>query len=272
MKEWRRIARAGAAFVLGAAVFGAVFAAQAGIELDDIAAAWLFNGNAEDREAQDSSGNGFHAALHNGARMTDGALHLDGTNWAQTPSRPELLAENGFSVAALVYPTQVGAWHNFVSKGWEYIIRIDPPEQGGQFAFFVYIAGDPQGWRPEANNIVPDLDSWTYVVGTYEPTEDREAMNVKLYVDGRLEEAANRVGEVASTPNPVEIGRWEDFNYFIGSIDEAAVFTRALAAGEVDRLSSFGLENALEEARETDNLSVEPGSARQTTAWARLKR
>ncbi len=227
--------------------------------MDDFAAVWLFN-----EDGRDATENGFHAEL-NGAQIKNGSLMLDKGKWAEAANQAAFQAQGGVTLIARVFPTQINRDDDFIAhmilaKGNEYLLRIDPPDQGSRFAAFFYL---DENWRPEASAVAPQENAWATVAATYEPTENGAA-NVKLYVDGELKAEANRPGMVLTTDNPVEIGRWQDFSYFIGAIDEAAVMTRAASAEEIAFLYKIGLEAF------SQGLAVDP-AGRLAVSWGNLK-
>lgn len=74
-------------------------------------------------------------------------------------------------------------------------------------------------------------NSWHHVVGTYDGTV------LKIYIDGNFENQEETGGKTISiSSNPLSIGNSHDNNTeqpLAGSIDEAAVYNRALTAEEI---------------------------------------
>lgn len=228
--------------------------------MDDFAALWLFN-----EDGRDATENGFHAEL-NGAQIKDGSLMLDEGKWAEAPSQGAFQAQSGITLIARVFPTDINRDKDFIAhmilaKGNEYLLRIDPPDQGNRFAAFFFLN---ENWRPNPSAVVPQENVWATVAATYEPTENG-ADNVKLYIDGELKAEASRPGRVWTTDNPVEMGRWQDFSYFIGAMDEAAVMTKAASAEEIALLHKTGLEAF------SLGLGVEPTGS-LAVSWGSLKK
>ena len=247
-------------YVLLATLFLSALSAQAQLTMDDFAAIWLFN-----EDGKDVSENEYHAELKNGAKIENGSLMLDGKSWAEMPNQAAFQAQGGVTLLARVFPTTINREdaffaHMILAKGNEYLLRIDPPDQGNMFAAFFYVNED---WRPAAAEVKPEENVWAFVAATYEPTEGDE-MNVKLYVDGKLKAQANRKGKILTTDNLVEIGRWEDFSYFIGAIDEAAIMKRPATEEEIRLLHKTGLEGF------SQGLNVEP-TGRLAVSWGELK-
>lgn len=68
---------------------------------------------------------------------------------------------------------------------------------------------------------------WHLIIGTYDGT------NVKIYVDGRLEQSVNIAGTVATGTAPVYIGANNYGGFSATKIDDVAIFSRALTAAEI---------------------------------------
>ena len=126
---------------------------------------------------------------------------LDKGQWAEAASQTAFQAQGGITLIARVFPTDINRDENFIAhmilaKGNEYLLRIDPPDQGSRFAAFFFLNED---WRPEASAVVPQENVWATVAATYEPTENG-ADNVKLYIDGELKAEASRPGKAYGRP------------------------------------------------------------------------
>jgi hypothetical protein len=70
---------------------------------------------------------------------------------------------------------------------------------------------------------------------------------------------------VATTANPVEIGRWGGGSYFVGIIDEAAIFKNViLEEGDFQTIMDKGLKAVL-------GSEAVSSKSKLTTTWGRLK-
>jgi hypothetical protein len=79
---------------------------------------------------------------------------------------------------------------------------------------------------------IPDMNEWYHVAGTY------DGKQIALYVNGVLKDTLKVHGSLSRNSRPVLIGATSGQKYFAGSIDEAAIFNRALTTKEVYALYS----------------------------------
>ncbi len=117
--------------------------------------------------------------------------------------------------------------------------------------------------EPRASAIVPALDTWIHFAAVYDSTSD--SSELKVYVDGVLSGQSARPGKISTTTNPVEFGRWGGGSYFVGIIDEAAIFNIALTEEDIQTTMNDGLEKLLK------GHAVNP-NARLTITWGDIKR
>lgn len=211
---------------------------------------------------KDASGND-HDGEINGAKWKDGkfgkALEFDGGQWVSIESTPALQAGEEFTMMAWFYATDIGDWRQLIAKSDEYLLRIDPPQEGNKMSAFVKPGGS---WEPRASAGVPDEDTWIHFAATYDSNEKNEQLVV--YVNGERAGASARPGDIAVTGNAVEIGRWGGGSYFVGIIDEAAIFNVVLTEDDLKTIMDHGLAKAL------GGLAVAPTN-KLTTTWATLK-
>lgn len=211
---------------------------------------------------KDASGND-HDGEINGAKWKDGkfgkALEFDGGQWVSIESTPALQAGEEFTMMAWFYATDIGDWRQLIAKSDEYLLRIDPPQEGNKMSAFVKPGGS---WEPRASAGVPDEDTWIHFAATYDSNEKNEQLVV--YVNGERAGASARPGDIAVTGNAVEIGRWGGGSYFVGIIDEAAIFNVVLSEDDLKTIMDHGLAKAL------GGLAVAPTN-KLTTTWATLK-
>jgi hypothetical protein len=74
-------------------------------------------------------------------------------------------------------------------------------------------------------------DTWYHVAGVYNGEERR------IYINGRFDAGQMVSREIPTNDQPVTIGGWgTPGRYFSGSIDEAALFRRALSAEQIGEL------------------------------------
>ncbi len=190
-----------------------------------------------DNDWNDSRGNNGltnYGAVFGAARYGVGAGTFNGTNFAEVADNPSLDITNQITLEAWVNFNAVGDGSTrIIDKSnascgapWSmYDIRMAAATN--EFAFDIttggvnhVLGGNTTNWSANA---------WHYVVGTY------DGSTMKLYVDGNLDGSQALSGAISTNNQPVDIGRNKACNnqYFHGSIDEAAIYSRALSASEV---------------------------------------
>ena len=116
---------------------------------------WLFDEGAG-KTTKDASGKG-HDGTINGAKWKDGkigkALEFDGAQWVSIDSTPELQLGEELTMMAWFYATDISTWRQLIAKSNEYLLRIDPPQEGNKMSAFVKPGGS---WEPRASAHVPD--------------------------------------------------------------------------------------------------------------------
>ena len=234
---------------------------SAKIDPETAVGVWLFDEGAG-KTTKDSSGLE-HDGTINGAKWKDGkigkALEFDGGQWVSIESTPELQLGDELTMMAWFFATDIGDWRQLIAKSNEYLLRIDPPQEGNRMSAFVKPGGS---WEPRASANVPDEDKWIHFAATYDINEKAEQLVV--YVNGVKAGVSTRPGKTTVTENPVEIGRWGGGSFFVGLIDEAAIFNTVLSEDDLATIVEHGLAKAL------GGLDVEP-AGKLTTTWATLK-
>jgi hypothetical protein len=187
----------------------------------------------------DTSGKGNNGTIANATWITAGrfgsALSFNGTNALVTIADANSLDLAGaLTLEAWVYPTAINGWETVILK-----------EASGDLTYALYgdnngndVAGAPrrptlslrQGTTTYMGNGATQLalNTWTHLAATY------DGANMRLYVNGSLAGTAARTGSVNVSANPLRIGGnnvWGE--WFNGRIDEVRVYSRALAAGEI---------------------------------------
>ena len=251
------------AVAAGLLVVGAI-GAEAAIDPETAVGVWLMDEDGGDTAA-DSSGHGFDGAL-NGPDWVAGkfgtALEFDGASWVAIADQLELQIDAELSMMAWFFATDIADWRQIIAKNDEYLLRIDPPGEGNSMSSFVKPGGS---WEPRASATVPATDEWIHFAATYEQDPAGDVDHLKVYVNGLLAGQSTRQGKVAPAGGDVEIGRWGGGSYFVGSIDEVAIFAVALAEADIAAIAENGLQAAL------GGLPVDPRGM-LTATWADLRR
>ena len=234
---------------------------SAEIDPETAVGVWLFDEGAG-KTTKDASGKE-HDGTINGAKWKDGkigkALEFDGAQWVSIDSTPELQLGEELTMMAWFYATDISTWRQLIAKSNEYLLRIDPPQEGNRMSAFVKPGGS---WEPRASAHVPDEKKWIHFAATYDINEKAEQLVV--YVNGKKAGVSTRPGKTAVTGNPVEIGKWGGGSYFVGIIDEAAIFNTVLSEDDLSIIVEHGLTKAL------GGLDVEPINKLAMT-WGAIK-
>ena len=228
---------------------------SAEITEDTIAAAWLFDGDAED-----VSGNGFDGEVKGGkfvgGKIGD-AIELNGTTeWIEIPKRIGEFEEITF--AHWVKSTgREAQWRVFFNvNGWkagdihyqmhpnnkvEFSIHSNP---GGNDTFANYmLAGD-------------QMDKWVHIATAYSAKEKK----IRFYVNGELD-IENEWGGNPGVLDPARIGDWGQSRQWEGLIDEFIIFNTVLSEDDIQAVMDDGLETTL----------AVDAKGKLTTTWGNLK-
>jgi glucose/arabinose dehydrogenase len=183
--------------------------------------------------AGDASGKGnggvVSGAAWNTAGKFGGALSFDGVNdWVTVADSASLRVATGLTLEAWVKPSALnGSWQTVLLK-----------ERTGGLCYALYAHTGALG--PSAHVDVGSSEPrarsssllsggvWTHLAATYDGTA------VRLYVNGVLAVSQAASGAVTSSTGALRIGGnsvWSE--WFAGLIDEVRVYSRALAAGEI---------------------------------------
>jgi hypothetical protein len=100
------------------------------------------------------------------------------------------------------------------------------------------------------------LNEWIHLAMVYDGAE------VRVYLDGELDGSKPQSGDVSQSDTELRIGRGEPAGYFLGTIDEAAVFASALTEEDVQEIMGSGLDQIV--------LPVEP-AGKLSAVWAEIK-
>ena len=215
-----------------------------------LVALWTFD-EQTGRTVEDRSGRGHAGKIHGNpqpsphtspsiASGNNGSLRLDSKkDFIQVPSSPALeLGTSSFTVSAWVCLTDaepsrlLNKWDG--KTGWILDLNTDA---GGKKAKDRIRARLSDG-QTEIDHVVPArLDTkgkrWSHVAMVV----DRDARELRLYVDGQMAGGAKPLGDLKDLGNqePIGIGviPSKKDNYFGGFLDEIRIYARALSASEV---------------------------------------
>lgn len=198
------------------------------------------NGN-----ALDSSPNGTHG-------INSGVTWTSGYNGA--PNNAGFFNGSGTQIQVLDTPSldpsvmSMAFWFNLSSyDGARQLVNKIGPNGSisygseirptGNIYFRVSNDGSLAGLTDLASKTVIQTGTWYHFAGTYDGSE------MRLYINGNLETSTPKTGSVFNSATPLKIGRYDYFPgwVFHGSIDEVAIWNRALTASEVGQLHLTGV-------------------------------
>ena len=197
----------------------------------------------------DSSGNGNNGAFVGGPQWINGKFNsgIDIMN----ATNPEYLSINhdsslnpgtgNWTVEAWLKSQSEDVFHNIITKdnafgsGTRMLYAIYA-RTNGAVAFNLYNADKGQLCTATSTTVIAD-GNWHHVVGV----RDRENGVCKIYVDGVLEDTDSEVvtGGVSDLQNTVPLTIGSPYNapntvyQYNGSVDEVAIYSKALSADEV---------------------------------------
>ncbi len=234
---------------------------SAKIDPDTAVGVWLFDEGAGD-DAIDSSDKGNDGTI-TGAKWKDGkfgdGLEFNGGQWVTIESTADLQLGDEHTMMAWFFATDISQHRMLISKNAEYLLRIDVPGEGNKMSTFVNIGG----WEPRASAGVPEEDTWTHIAATFDSGANNNQLII--YVNGERAGSSTRAGKGAGNANPVDIGKWGGGSYFVGIIDEVAIFKAVLTEDDLKTIMDHGLDKTL------GGIAAVDASEKLTTTWANLK-
>ncbi|RKU38244.1 hypothetical protein C6496_07040 [Candidatus Poribacteria bacterium] len=231
--------------------------------------------NVKDQTIIDESGNGLDAEIVENAEIVKGkygdAIHITGRggDCVNIPAQEKLKVVGEITMTLWVYYQKPwrGQRMSWLDKdchtaggGWDICYGIASADNGsGPTALLFLGSRDKQGNVRRHDFVSPhemDEKKWHHVAGSY----DGETM--KIYIDGKvIGKEKKKFNFVGDNDSDVRIGCLKDkphVTFVNGSIDEAAVWRRALS------------DNEIKQAMAGNFLAVSP-SDKVTTTWADIK-
>lgn len=194
---------------------------------------------------------GLPAYTNTGGYGSSKGLSLNGTSYLNSTTYPSSLNGNAPYTMAAWFNTNRGGTDGIMGYGTGTICNGNNLRMSGSQNFYSYWYGCDL-----TSAQVPNfLNTWHHVAVTYDGTTRT------FYYDGAfLNSGAGQVR--ATTGNQFHLGKTINDNAFSGTLDEVAIYTRALTLADVQELKSGGLNY---NAATTVTLSV-AGSARSVSA------
>ena len=262
---------------IGAIFFSAVIllaTTYVNAELDEGLVFYLSFDNVKEQTIVDESDNGLDAEIIENTKIVKGkygdAIHItdDGQDCVNIPSQEKLKVVGEITMMAWIYyqETWKGKKLHWIDKGchWFAIDRgtsygIGSIDIGSGPGIWLFLGSrDDRGNTDRQEFIVPHEmkeKRWHHVAGSY------DGKTMKIYLDGEvIEEEKKEFNFVGDNNAPLWIGCARNKYAFVnGSIDEAAVWQRALS------------ETKIKQAMSGDFLAVSP-TDKVATTWANIKR
>ncbi|MGQ9611171.1 MAG: LamG domain-containing protein [bacterium] len=225
---------------------------------------WLFEDGKGD-VIKDSSGNGLDGKLIAGGEFVNGkfgkAIKLNGSNQCIEIPHADIMNITDEPITMLIWYKWDGAgdgWQTFFSKGpmsgtnenWALFINT-----GGAYFHFI---STPNGARINVDSPggVVKKNEWQFVAGTY------DGKTVKIFLDGKFIKEQPQSGKLTPNKSNLRIGHREGSpHWWMGTLDEAAVFKKALSENELNSIMKNGL---------TAFMAVE-SKGKLSTSWGQIK-
>jgi hypothetical protein len=187
------------------------------------------------------------AKFENGLKFGGAGAHVE------IARDPEMESPESSTLSVWIKFDAVEGRQDIVNYADSFIILM----QLGGFVGWIHDAGD--NWIPATGSTQVETDKWYFVAVTY------DSQNVKLYINGELEETASASGEIVFCEFPLWFGGapanpnnpW----WFIGIMDEVEIWDKAMTADEV--MTAYQLESPTP--------SVVSSEAKLATTWGELK-
>lgn len=239
------------------AVFGLVSHAKALPYYEDsLMGYWKLDGNADDSTGNNTSGTIYGATSAEGQYGT--AFRFDGNDYIDVQDSASL-RPSAISIGCWIKPASLTSAAILARRLTDYIgyqVQIDAT---GKIGIVLGTgSGSTRGyWTAPAGSVV--AGSWVYAVFTYDG-----AGSVQGYINGVEKDLATAVGSASgpiyySGTQNLEIGVRNDKKMYLnGTIDDLAIWNRALDDYEIDSLFKLGVETfeAIKIANMEENLAL----------------
>ena len=138
-----------------------------------------------------------------------------------------------YTIASWINPTQAGTggivgWGNYGAQNQVVAFRMDGPTGLHNY----WWANDLSAYTSTDLTAGNGASGWHFVAATYDAATDFNA----IYIDGVLVNSRTASG-LNSAGNSFAVGRTYGSEYFIGQMDNTAVFNQALSASQLSTIS-----------------------------------
>jgi type II secretory pathway pseudopilin PulG len=200
----------------------------------------LLHLNNSGASVNDASGSGNTGTAINTSPTSgyfDQALQFTGNNsYITIPNSGSLNPSTALTLEAWIKwsinPATSTSWAQIINKNVDNQYQIQHSQTNNAFEFALRTS---TGRRYMLSTTAPQQGIWYHVVATY------DGSFMRLYVNGNLERSIAANGTIPSSTTPVNIGsRTSNDRYFTGTIDEVAIYDRALSATEISSRFNAG--------------------------------
>ncbi|MDI6730084.1 MAG: S8 family serine peptidase, partial [Candidatus Altarchaeum sp.] len=192
-----------------------------------LAGYWKFDDN-----ANDSSGKGNDGTVY-GANYVTGkygkALEFDGVNdYVSAGNDSSLSLNNAITIEAWVKLNTITATPNTIlSKGSGNTTNYWMDIRSNGTIYFGGYTPTGDGCFGSVAGKITEANRWYHIAGTYDGSSN------KIYVDGVLVNNVAKTCNLTTNVDNLTIGTRRNSYYFNGTIDEVAIYNRALTASEI---------------------------------------
>ena len=215
-------------------------------------AEWKMNEN-DGSVAFDSTEHNNHGFIH-GAEWSTGinesALFFDGSNYIKV-NESNSLNIDGDQLTLETWvkwnetPSNADEWANIIFKetdsSWGPHYQLQHDRHNEHFEFTISTIESDNVYLWSTTEIQKDV--WYYVVGTYDGNQ------MRIYINGTLENTKTVSGNFITSTNPVYIGSRSGIErFFNGTIDEVNIYNYVLTPSEILQRYNQTLENRVTES------------------------
>ena len=171
--------------------------------------------------------------------IVDGALSFDGIDdYVEVPDSDSLDIAGAITMSGWVKANSLSGGSSVLIKGdyngyylqTSYVLHVGT---GGEIVCVLY------GYWPDdrfATTSSINTGEWYHLAATWDGTTSN-ADNVKIYIDGELNQSFTKTNTLRSVPQSVTIGSMKPPAYYTaldGYLDEVAIYDRALSPQEIE--------------------------------------
>ncbi|MHA1393499.1 MAG: fibronectin type III domain-containing protein [Promethearchaeota archaeon] len=227
-----------------------------GEPIDDLVGLWSFEQDTVGFRPDGGSNDGSGSISYTSAGKYGYAITVSAGSTADSfavSDNSYLDIQKPLSWGCWIYPTSYPSYGAFMWKNNEYGLRV---QSGGVIRAYVYDSG---GWKYVSSSGY-SINTWYHVMAVL------SGSTLTLYVNGANKGSRSDIGTVTGTTNPLYFGSQYSTtsNEFIGRIDDARIYRRALTQTEVQGVMNQPVyySNVL-----LNNPSFDSDGSGWTTAW-----